>query len=381
MRLALSLFGNALILLGCGGLLLLYQGAFPEPVRNLLIGGPGARAVVAPGMPSRPSAGALAGQTLAHSPQQEILAPDSAAILPEAAPGDEPPAEAAPTGGDEDALTSGSPDEAIPSPTPEATPTPARTPTRTPTPAPTVRPVSLAGEAQTPITALRVPSIRLEADVVPARLITLGGVTTWEVPAFRVGHGRFTAGAGEPGNAVLIGHVSSVSQGTVFRNLDRVRVGDSVQILSGEKSFTYLVTETRRVPRTDLSLLAPTDDATITLLTCTGQWLEDVADYAERFLVRAVFEPPPTPTPTATPSSTATRAPTRTPLPTATHTATPPPTATPSPSRTPTSTPGATPPPPPPPTHTPLASPPTATRASTPSTPSTAGPSATPTRS
>src|SRR5205807_8178289 len=64
-----------------------------------------------------------------------------------------------------------------------------------------------------PITHVEIPAISLSADVVPAGLIERDGGVTWEVPAFKIGHAETTAGAGQPGNAVLLGHVTSVRSG------------------------------------------------------------------------------------------------------------------------------------------------------------------------
>ena len=89
------------------------------------------------------------------------------------------------------------------------------------------------------------------------------------------------------GNGVLIGHVSSLSHGNVFRDLDRVRPGDAMQVFSEERGFDYAVTEVKRVPRHDLSMFEPTTSASVTLITCTGDWLPDVQDYSERLVVRA----------------------------------------------------------------------------------------------
>src|SRR5687768_11971591 len=78
---------------------------------------------------------------------------------------------------------------------------------------------------------LRVPSIRLDSEVVSARLVRLGGTegaVTWEVPAHRVGHLQGTPDLGGPGNTVLVGHVSSVNAGNVFAQLDRIKVGDEI---------------------------------------------------------------------------------------------------------------------------------------------------------
>ncbi len=263
--------------------------------------------------------------------------------------------------------------------TPRATPT--SRPTRTPSPAvvPFTLPASLT---QAPITKLRMTRIRLEADVVPAKLINWFGVTTWEVPAFRVGHGVLTAGAAEPGNAVLIGHVTSISEGNVFRNLAQAKVGDVVQVASNDTWYDYDVTVVTQVPRTDLTWLEPTSQPVVTLLTCVGEFLEDVQDYSHRVVVRAVLSPNQrTPTATPTPTGTATGTPTEPATPTETarpseaavETATPAATATSAPvatvTRTVTATATATAtatPTPVPPTATATASPsPTATRTAT----------------
>jgi LPXTG-site transpeptidase (sortase) family protein len=145
-----------------------------------------------------------------------------------------------------------------------------------------------------PITRVVIPRTALDAEAVPARLIDRQGGHTWEVPAFKIGHAEGTAGAGAPGNAVLVGHVASQSLGNVFHDLDRVQVGDDVQVYSAEQRFAYRVVEVRTVERTDLSVVSPTPSASLTLMTCTGVWLPVVADYSHRLVVRAELIPPAT---------------------------------------------------------------------------------------
>jgi LPXTG-site transpeptidase (sortase) family protein len=326
-RIVCAVLGYALMLLGVGGLLLLSAGRFPEPLRNLLLGPPPSARFAAP----------------ADALPLEGLVPDASVAAADETPGTmaagqaetaEDTANTAEPGAAEAAEAAAA--EPIEEPAGEAQPQPAPAPSATPrplpptrTPAPTVIPVALtAGQTRAPITRLHVPSIRLDTEVVPARLVAALGVTTWEVPALRAGHGLHTAGAGEPGNAVLVGHVSSISHGNVFRSLDRVRPGDVVQIFSDGLGYDYVATEVKRVPRTDLAILAPTEGASVTLLTCTGQWLADVNDYAERLIVRATLvaahqtptatasstpTPSPTPEPTETPEATETPAATETP--------------------------------------------------------------------
>ena len=137
------------------------------------------------------------------------------------------------------------------------------------------------------ITAAAVPSISLQADVVVAKLIERDGVITWEVPGFKAGHAEYTGGAGEVGNAVLLGHVSSRSLGNVFKDLERVQVGDVVNLFSGPRQFHYRVVDIRSVPRTDVSVLQPTETASLSLITCTGVWLPFIWDYSDRLVVRA----------------------------------------------------------------------------------------------
>ena len=138
-----------------------------------------------------------------------------------------------------------------------------------------------------PITHLRIPRIQIDTEVVPSPFVQVDDSGTWEVPAFKVGHAEFTAAAGQTGNAVLFGHVTSRSWGNVFQNLERARAGDVVEISSEAEDFTYQVVEIRRVPRTDVSVVEPTETASASLITCVGLWLPHLNDYAERLVVRA----------------------------------------------------------------------------------------------
>jgi LPXTG-site transpeptidase (sortase) family protein len=132
-----------------------------------------------------------------------------------------------------------------------------------------------------------VPSIDLDIDAVPAPLVVQGDESTWSVPKFKAGHAEDTAGAGQIGNAVLLGHFESLHSGDVFRYLERVRVGDLVDIYSGEQRFVYRVFDTRAVPRDAVMMVAPTPVSIVSLFTCTGTWDPVAWDFTERFFVRA----------------------------------------------------------------------------------------------
>lgn len=155
------------------------------------------------------------------------------------------------------------------------------------TPAPAV--TTATPEVRLPITRLVIASIDLDTDVVVAPLVERDGALTWSVPALKAGHAEGTAGAGERGNPVLMGHVSSLHSGDVFKNLDRVHVDDEVEVFSAERRFLYRVYETRSVPRTDLAMVEPTSEPIISLFTCTGVWDPVAWDFTERLFVRATL--------------------------------------------------------------------------------------------
>jgi LPXTG-site transpeptidase (sortase) family protein len=142
-------------------------------------------------------------------------------------------------------------------------------------------------EPPAPIVHIRVPRLQIDSEVVPSPFVQVEDSGTWEVPAFKVGHAEFTAAAGQIGNAVLFGHVTSRSLGNVFQSLERARRGDLVEISSPSQDFSYQVVDIKRVPRTDVSVVEPTDSRSASLITCIGIWLPHLNDYAERLVVRA----------------------------------------------------------------------------------------------
>jgi LPXTG-site transpeptidase (sortase) family protein len=145
-----------------------------------------------------------------------------------------------------------------------------------------------ANAAFRPITRVVITTIGLSVEVVPAELVAVQRGLTWQVPAFKAGHAEGTAGAGQAGNAVLLGHVTSLHSGNVFQELDRVREGDVVRVFFGATDgFTYRVVATTHVPRTDSDTVQPTTVPSVSLITCTGTWLPTIWDYTERLVVRA----------------------------------------------------------------------------------------------
>ncbi len=56
--------------------------------------------------------------------------------------------------------------------------------------------------------------------------------------------------------------------GEIFRRLDQLQPGDEVQVHTLTQVFTYRVTGTRIVEPTEVSVLAPTQHSSLTLISC-----------------------------------------------------------------------------------------------------------------
>lgn len=95
-----------------------------------------------------------------------------------------------------------------------------------------------------------------------------------------VGHVPDTALPGDAGNIALAGH-----RDTFFGPLQRIRTGDRIRLRTPDGDFTYVVRGTRVVAPTDLSVLEPTTESMLTLITCYP--FSYVGAAPERFIVRA----------------------------------------------------------------------------------------------
>jgi LPXTG-site transpeptidase (sortase) family protein len=175
-------------------------------------------------------------------------------------------------------------------------------------------------------------------------------------------HYHGSAAPGEVGNDIIAFH-----REPHFQNVDQLHAGDPIEVQDRNcRTWHYRVTSTQVLAPDRVTQLGPTDDAELTLVTCTP-WFQDY----DRIVWRAVLTDKPTTTP-ATPAPTAASEP----FPVVTPTPTPAPTPRPSPTPTPTPRPKPTPTPSP----KPAPSPPSPTPAPTavPIVPVTPPPSPTP---
>lgn len=105
------------------------------------------------------------------------------------------------------------------------------------------------------LTRLSIPKINLAAVVVEGtgrKQLLLGP-----------GHMEDTASPGESGNAVISAH-----RDTFFRHIHELQKGDEVLVQRNGKTYRYAVQSKRIVQPTDLSVVNPSKDARLTLITC-----------------------------------------------------------------------------------------------------------------
>ncbi len=98
-----------------------------------------------------------------------------------------------------------------------------------------------------------------------------------------VGHIPGTALPGERGNAGFAAH-----RDTFFRPLKSVRKGDEVIVTTPRGVYRYAVTGTRVVEPGNVSVLDPTPEAMLTLVTCYP--FDYVGSAPQRFIVRAALQ-------------------------------------------------------------------------------------------
>jgi LPXTG-site transpeptidase (sortase) family protein len=138
---------------------------------------------------------------------------------------------------------------------------------------PTPPPDQVGGSLPTRIV---IAAIKLDAPITPVGLHQVDGNLTWDVPNyFAAGWLNRSALLGKSGNTVLDGHHNIL--GLVFANLKDLKAGDPIQLYSGDKKFSYAVTDLHNLVERDQPIavriknaqwIQSTTDERITLVTC-----------------------------------------------------------------------------------------------------------------
>jgi sortase A len=91
-----------------------------------------------------------------------------------------------------------------------------------------------------------------------------------------------TADPGEDGNVGIAGHRDGF-----FRGLKDLKIGDAIELQTVDRTLHYRVKDLRIVEPTDVDVLDPTDEPSITLVTCYPFYY--VGNAPQRYIVRGTL--------------------------------------------------------------------------------------------
>jgi sortase A len=97
------------------------------------------------------------------------------------------------------------------------------------------------------------------------------------------GHIEDTPFPGQVGNIGIAGH-----RDTVFRPLRNIQVGEALELTTVDKVYRYRISKTLIVGPDDVYVLDPTEQPTLTLVTCFP--FEYIGHAPKRFIVQAELE-------------------------------------------------------------------------------------------
>lgn len=123
---------------------------------------------------------------------------------------------------------------------------------------------------------IEIPKIGLTA--------AIGKDISTETLKYSVGHFEGTALPGEKGNCSIAGH-RSYTYSEFFNRLDELAIGDEIIVKTAGGTFKYTVYDKFVVEPSRVEVLDETEDATLTLVTCTP-----VRVATHRLIVKAMLQ-------------------------------------------------------------------------------------------
>ncbi len=123
---------------------------------------------------------------------------------------------------------------------------------------------------------IQIPAIHVDAPVVQG--------DGWEQLKKGVGQHIGSANPGEAGNVVLSAHNDIF--GEIFRYLDQLKPGDEVILYTNQRAYRYVITQTRVVEPTEVSVMAAGKTPTATLISCYPYLVDN-----QRIVVTAQLQP------------------------------------------------------------------------------------------
>jgi hypothetical protein len=175
-------------------------------------------------------------------------------------------------------------------------PVPSRPPTAPPTQSTTTEPVSASPSAPVRFEPVRIdiPRIDAHSSLVPLGLAADGSV---QVPPVSkpLQAGWFTGGPapGEPGPAVVLGHVDGDRQRGIFYRLHELRPGDGIDIARADGSTVHFevstVDQIAKAAFPTEAVYGDTSSPELRLITCGGSFDRAAHSYRDNIIVYAVL--------------------------------------------------------------------------------------------
>lgn len=156
---------------------------------------------------------------------------------------------------------------------------------------PTAAPIDSAPSVELPI-RLRVPALGVDADVEYVELAEDGAMDVPKEPG-NVAWYQPGPKPGEPGNAIIAGHVDWGGRTAVFWGLRTLTPGDVIQVVAGDGvRYEFVVdwlkwydAETASVDQ----VFGQSGDTELTLITCGGSFDQRTRQYLSRLVVRSTL--------------------------------------------------------------------------------------------
>jgi sortase (surface protein transpeptidase) len=148
---------------------------------------------------------------------------------------------------------------------------------------------SPSGAAQTPV-RLNIPKAKVQAGVEAVGLDGQGNIGVPSAPTTVAWYNRGPA-PGQPGDAILNGHVDWTTGPAVFANLRALQPGDEVTVVTqAGQQMRFRVTAAKTYDagtQPPADLFATSGPPRISLITCTGPWDKGRKQYQQRLVVSA----------------------------------------------------------------------------------------------